>query len=133
MMRIAEMHANSSGLKAFCTWWGADALETCRRACGGHAFSAYLPFYAQFILFDIFYVIRYSFIPDIIGDFGVYTTGGGDNIVIAQQLSRFLLGSLKNAMKGKAIPESFAYLKDGPEDLSGEIGTLPPLAFLPLY
>jgi len=101
MMEVAEMHANSCGLKAYCTWWSIEALETCRRACGGHAFSAY------------------SCLPAMLGDFGVYTTGGGDNIVLAQQLSRFLLSSWKNSLQGKPIPPSFSYLKHNLQDLGG--------------
>jgi hypothetical protein len=37
---MAEMHASSSGLKSLCTIFTADAIEQCRRACGGHGFSS---------------------------------------------------------------------------------------------
>jgi acyl-CoA oxidase len=65
--KLADVHALSAGMKAAIGWWGSEMLERCRRACGGHAFSAY------------------NAIPGLIGDWGVITTGGGDNIVLAQQ------------------------------------------------
>jgi hypothetical protein len=54
MDRLAEMHCTSSGLKALVTQLVCDGMETCRQACGGHAFlttagfqellTSYLPF-----------------------------------------------------------------------------------------
>lgn len=35
---LAELHSASSGLKSLCTMLTADAIETCRRAMGGHGF-----------------------------------------------------------------------------------------------
>lgn len=37
---MAETHASSSGLKALTTIEAAEAIEVCRRACGGHGYSA---------------------------------------------------------------------------------------------
>ena len=70
---LPERHAQSCGFKAFLTWWATDVLEQARRALGGHGYS------------------YFSGMPALIADFGVVTTGGGDNIVIAQQLSKFLI------------------------------------------
>jgi len=39
--RLAEVHALSSGLKACSTWDCLAGIEECRKACGGHGFSAY--------------------------------------------------------------------------------------------
>ena len=39
--RLAEVHAISSGLKACCTWDCLAGVEECRKACGGHGYSAY--------------------------------------------------------------------------------------------
>jgi acyl-CoA oxidase len=54
MNRLAEMHCTSSGLKALVAQLVCDGMETCRQACGGHAFlttagfqevlTSYLPF-----------------------------------------------------------------------------------------
>lgn len=78
---LADVHATSCGLKAFCTWWGTEALESCRRSMGGHAYLAL------------------SGIPRLIGDFGVMTTGGGDNIVLAQQTARYLLKAFQKVQR----------------------------------
>eukprot|EP01118_Nematostelium_gracile_P010479 TRINITY_DN3616_c0_g1_i1.p1 TRINITY_DN3616_c0_g1~~TRINITY_DN3616_c0_g1_i1.p1 ORF type:complete len:493 (+),score=109.56 TRINITY_DN3616_c0_g1_i1:682-2160(+) len=86
MRPLADVHNTSCVLKAFCTWWSTEALEMCRRSLGGHGYSAY------------------SSLPRLIGDFGVMTTGGGDNIVLAQQTAKYLLQSLQKAMSGR--PES---------------------------
>ena len=39
--RLAEVHALSSGLKACSSWDCLAGIEECRKACGGHGFSAY--------------------------------------------------------------------------------------------
>ncbi|RKP07691.1 acyl-CoA dehydrogenase/oxidase [Thamnocephalis sphaerospora] len=64
---LSDVHAVSAGFKAVSTWRGSEVLEMCRRACGGHAYSAH------------------NALAGIIGDWGVVTTGGGDNIVLTQQ------------------------------------------------
>jgi len=71
LKNLPDVHAIAAGLKASITWWGSEVLERCRRACGGHAFSSY------------------NSISSIIGDWGVMTTGGGDNFVLAQQTAVF--------------------------------------------
>ncbi|KAI9223346.1 acyl-CoA dehydrogenase/oxidase [Blastocladiella britannica] len=96
---LADMHALSSGIKSMVTWRGSDALEMVRRAMGGHAFS------------------RYNAIADAQADFGVMTTGGGDNYVLVQQTTRYLLSETARAAKnlgsgkasGPADPEASTY------------------------
>eukprot|EP01099_Mayorella_cantabrigiensis_P000673 TRINITY_DN1299_c0_g1_i1.p1 TRINITY_DN1299_c0_g1~~TRINITY_DN1299_c0_g1_i1.p1 ORF type:complete len:694 (+),score=191.78 TRINITY_DN1299_c0_g1_i1:87-2168(+) len=83
LKHLPELHALSCGLKAFCTWWGSDCLEKCRRAMGGYGFHAL------------------SSIPSLIGEYGVMTTGGGDNVVIAQQCAAFLLKQFQYVVSGK--------------------------------
>lgn len=39
--KLAEVHALSSGLKACSTWDCLAGIEECRKACGGHGYSAY--------------------------------------------------------------------------------------------
>ncbi|KAL7748871.1 hypothetical protein RI367_005784 [Sorochytrium milnesiophthora] len=93
--RLPDMHAISSGIKATVTWFGTEVLESCRRVMGGHAYSSY------------------NAIPSLIGDFGVMTTGGGDNFVLAQQTTRYLLSCLRRAVQKKetfAADSSVAYL-----------------------
>jgi acyl-CoA oxidase len=57
LLSVQELHATSAGMKAWCSWWCADAIEQARRAMGGHSFS------------------QHSGIPTIQGDFGVHTQG----------------------------------------------------------
>ena len=85
LQRAADVHIVTAGLKAFTGWWAVDAMEMCRRSLGGHGYSAY------------------NAIAGLIGDWGVITTGGGDNIVLAQQCARYLLGSLKKVLAGKKV------------------------------
>ena len=37
----ADLHATSCGLKALSSTTAAEGLEICRRACGGHGYSAF--------------------------------------------------------------------------------------------
>lgn len=38
---LADLHASSSGLKSLTTTMAAEAIEDCRRACGGHGYSLF--------------------------------------------------------------------------------------------
>jgi acyl-CoA oxidase len=81
---LPDIHATSAGLKATITWWATEVFENCRRACGGHAYSAY------------------NAIAGIIADWGVMTTGGGDNYPMAQQCARYVLFCVNQSLrKGK--------------------------------
>ncbi|KAJ3342254.1 Peroxisomal acyl-coenzyme A oxidase 1 [Entophlyctis luteolus] len=85
-LELPDIHCISAGIKAVSTWWGSKALETCRRACGGHAYSAY------------------NAIAGHIADWGVLTTGGGDNFVLIQQLARYVLSRTRAALNDHAEP-----------------------------
>jgi acyl-CoA oxidase len=91
---LPDIHAISAAFKALVTWQGSTILEECRRACGGHAYSAY------------------NAIAGHIGDWGVMTTGGGDNIVLAQQAARYLLTAASIAAAGGTVEGSASYLND---------------------
>ncbi|KAJ3105274.1 fatty-acyl coenzyme A oxidase [Phlyctochytrium planicorne] len=91
---LPDIHAISAGLKAAGTWWGSNVLENCRRACGGHAYSAY------------------NAIAGHIGDWGVLTTGGGDNFPMAQQCARYVLSSVQRGLQGKSTAGSAAFLQN---------------------
>lgn len=58
---------------------------------GGHAYSSY------------------SGIPSLIGDYGVLTTGGGDNYVLAQQSTRYLIKVYQDACHNKTLSEFVNY------------------------
>ncbi|ORZ41163.1 acyl-CoA dehydrogenase/oxidase [Catenaria anguillulae PL171] len=93
---LADMHALSAGIKAMVTWRGSDALELVRRSMGGHAYS------------------KYNAVADAIADFGVMTTGGGDNYVMVQQTVRYLLGQVRKVAKGGKVDKesSVGYLNN---------------------
>lgn len=63
-------------------------------ALGGHAYSAY------------------NAIAGLIADFGVVTTGGGDNYVLTQQCARYLINSLQRVKSGKEVGETVKYFLD---------------------
>ncbi|KAI7885421.1 acyl-CoA oxidase [Lichtheimia hyalospora FSU 10163] len=87
LQHMSEMHAISAALKGISGWYGSDILETCRRSCGGHAYSAY------------------NNIGQIIDDWGVTTTGGGDNVVLMQQTAKILIQQLHQELEHDKYPK----------------------------
>ncbi|KAG0046964.1 acyl-Coenzyme A oxidase [Gryganskiella cystojenkinii] len=94
MREIPDQHGVSAGFKGALAWYVTEVLESCRRACGGHAYSAY------------------NAIAGLTGDFGVMTTGGGDNVVLMQQSARYLMSALKWAQEGQEVTGSVSYFND---------------------
>lgn len=84
---MSDMHAISACLKGMAGWYGSEILETSRRACGGHAYSAY------------------NGISQIINDWGVMTTGAGDNVVLLQQAARIYVRQLARKLEHNEYPE----------------------------
>jgi acyl-CoA oxidase len=85
--RLAVLHAQSSGLKSLCTELAANSIETCRRAMGGHGFgggSGYI---------------------QLNSDYLSKPTVEGDNWMLTQQTSRFLLKRMQAAVAGKGKAE----------------------------
>lgn len=97
---VGDMHAVSASIKAACTWFGSDVLESCRRACGGHAYSAY------------------NSIGGIIQDWGVVTTGAGDNVVLLQQTGKYMLYGFKEVVEGRTARGSIDFLNNYSEWLA---------------
>lgn len=79
--RLAEMHAQSSGLKSLCTMLAADGIETCRRAMGGHGFGGA------------------SGIIPLNGDYLSKPTVEGDNWMITQQTASYLIKRMAQTVK----------------------------------
>ncbi|KAF2429042.1 acyl-CoA oxidase [Tothia fuscella] len=100
LSRLAELHAASSGLKSACTLITADGSEICRRALGGHGFSA-----------------ASGMIP-LNTDKLDGPTVEGDNFMLSQQTAAYLIKRMTVAVAGKPserIDLQFAaYLKEGP-------------------
>lgn len=84
---LADLHAISCSLKAFASTTAAEGLEVCRRACGGHGYSAF------------------SGIGSWYADYLPTVTWEGDNYMLTQQVARYLLKSARSIVTGKA-PEN---------------------------
>lgn len=84
---MGDMHSISASLKGLAGSYSCDILEICRRCCGGHAYSSY------------------NALGSLITDWGVTTTGGGDNVVLLQQATRYLLYRLNQKLQYDDYPE----------------------------
>jgi len=73
---LPELHAMSSGLKAYCTDEAASGIESCRRTCGGQGYSTL------------------SGLPTLYTYYVQNCTWEGDNNVMYLQMARYLLKSL---------------------------------------
>lgn len=89
---LPELHATSSGLKAYCTWKTKDGLEISRLACGGHGF------------------MHISGIPHTAGNYAPQATYEGDNNVLCLQTARYLLKANRLAAKGEKPAGNAFYL-----------------------
>ncbi|KAI8391735.1 acyl-CoA dehydrogenase/oxidase C-terminal [Radiomyces spectabilis] len=86
---LADLHASSSGLKSLTTTMAVEAIEDCRRACGGHG-------YSMFSGLGMFYQ---DYLPNV--------TWEGDNYILTQQTARYLLKTFRNVVAGKAVPSEY--------------------------
>ncbi|KHN98370.1 acyl-coenzyme A oxidase 1 [Metarhizium album ARSEF 1941] len=80
---LPDLHATSCALKAFSSTVAAEGLEVCRRACGGHGYSAF------------------SGIGSWYADYLPTVTWEGDNYMLTQQVARYLLKSARAVVGGK--------------------------------
>ncbi|KAI9155698.1 Peroxisomal acyl-coenzyme A oxidase 1 [Paramyrothecium foliicola] len=88
--QLADLHAISCALKAFASTTAAEGLEVCRRACGGHGYSAF------------------SGIGSWYADYLPTVTWEGDNYMLTQQVARYLLKSARAVLSGKAADNSIS-------------------------
>ncbi|KAJ9639791.1 uncharacterized protein PV06_10877 [Exophiala oligosperma] len=92
---LADLHATSCALKALASTTAAEGLEVCRRACGGHGYSSF------------------SGIGSWYADYLPTVTWEGDNYMLTQQVSRYLLKSARSVLKGKAADnDTTRFLKE---------------------
>lgn len=92
--RLPELHAIACCLKAVCTADAAQAVETCRLACGGHG---------------------YMTCSNLFGTYGMVTaacTYEGENTVLLLQTARYLLKVWIQAKKGQELVPTMQYLKN---------------------
>ncbi|CEG64603.1 Putative Acyl-coenzyme A oxidase [Rhizopus microsporus] len=84
---MGDMHCMSASLKGLSGSLSASILEVCRRCCGGHTYSAY------------------NALGHLTADWNVMTVGGGDDTVLLQQASTYLLHRLNQKIKYNTYPE----------------------------
>jgi acyl-CoA oxidase len=84
--KLTILHAQSSGLKSYCTEIAADSIETCRRAMGGHGFGGA----SGFIQLNNDYLSK--------------PTVEGDNWMITQQTASYLIKRMASAVENANKP-----------------------------
>ncbi|CAO3664028.1 unnamed protein product [Umbelopsis ramanniana] len=89
---LPQVHVLTCGLKSWGTRRSCDGIEECRKAMGGHGYSAFSG------LSDLFA----SYIPS--------NTYEGDNWILTQQVARFLVKELGRLASGKEVSASTSYL-----------------------
>ncbi|XP_078483319.1 peroxisomal acyl-coenzyme A oxidase 1-like isoform X2 [Ciona intestinalis] len=93
--RTQELHALSSGLKAYTSAISNTGLEVCRTSCGGHGYSCASGFPALYT----------NFTPSV--------TYEGENTVLLLQCARYLVKCTRDLRSGAKLPGSVAYLSCG--------------------
>ncbi|KAI9278626.1 acyl-CoA dehydrogenase/oxidase C-terminal [Phascolomyces articulosus] len=83
---LADLHATSSGLKSLTSFMAVEGIEECRRSCGGHGYS------------------MFSGLGHFYNDYLPTMTVEGDNNMIYQQTSRYLLKTYRDVVAGTAQP-----------------------------
>ncbi|KAL1490173.1 hypothetical protein ABEB36_012910 [Hypothenemus hampei] len=82
---VSEIHAIVSSAKALVTWSCRDAVQECREACGGHGF------------------LKSARLGDLRATIDPCVTYEGDNNVLLQQTSNWLLRQWKNLQQGNVL------------------------------
>lgn len=90
--KLAELHAQSSGLKAFLTDMSATLVETCRRSCGGHG-----------------YLLSSGVAENMVSSLALVTIEG-ENTVLYLQTARYLMKQMANAVSGTKTQGPTAYM-----------------------
>ncbi|XP_043467966.1 peroxisomal acyl-coenzyme A oxidase 3-like [Leptopilina heterotoma] len=80
-----EIHALSSAAKPLCTWTSRDGIQDCREACGGHGY------------------LKASRLGEMKAEIDATCTYEGENNVLIQQTSNWLLNQWENVLKGNEI------------------------------
>lgn len=86
---LADLHSTSCALKSFASTTAGEGLEVCRRACGGHGYSSF------------------SGIGSWYADYLPTLTWEGDNYMLTQQVSRYLLKTARAVMDKHASTGNF--------------------------
>lgn len=87
---LADLHATSCALKSYGSTVAAEGLEVCRRACGGHGYSSF------------------SGIGTWYADYLPTVTWEGDNYMLTQQVSRYLLKTARAVLSSSSGETPYA-------------------------
>jgi acyl-CoA oxidase len=92
---VDEMHAISSVLKAKSSWFASDVIRECRQMMGGSGYSSY------------------SRLGSMYHDNDINKTWEGDNTVLLQQGTKFVLEAAQNITKGQPVEiENLKFLSE---------------------
>ncbi|CAL7950305.1 unnamed protein product [Xylocopa violacea] len=80
-----EIHALSSATKPLCSWTSRDIIQDCRESCGGHGY------------------LKISRLGDLRNENDACCTFEGENNVLIQQASNWLLNQWSNVLRGKPV------------------------------
>jgi len=86
---LADLHSTSCALKAYASTTAGEGLEACRRACGGHGYSSF------------------SGIGTWYADYLPTLTWEGDNYLLTQQVSRYLLKTARAVLSNSTKTGNF--------------------------
>ncbi|XP_022957805.1 peroxisomal acyl-coenzyme A oxidase 1-like [Cucurbita moschata] len=89
---LPEAHACTAGLKSVTTAATADAIEECRKLCGGHGY------------------LCSSGLPELFAVYVPACTYEGDNVVLLLQVARFLVKTVSQLVSGKKPVGTTAYM-----------------------
>ena len=113
---LPELHALSSGLKAFCTDVASLGIEACRRTCGGQGYSVL------------------SGLPTIYTSYVQNVTWEGDNNVMYLQMARYLVKQVLSGGQGaEALGPSMRSTSQRPEDWTNPKAIVRALSFVEMY
>ncbi|CAA7393058.1 unnamed protein product [Spirodela intermedia] len=89
---LPEAHACTAGLKSLTTSVTADAIEECRKLCGGHGY------------------LCSSGLPELFAVYVPACTYEGDNVVLLLQVARFLVKTVSRLAAGKKPVGTTTYM-----------------------
>ncbi|XP_076245022.1 peroxisomal acyl-coenzyme A oxidase 3 isoform X2 [Calliopsis andreniformis] len=98
-----EFHALSCAAKPLCSWTSRDIIQDCRESCGGHGY------------------LRMSRLCDLRAENDANCTYEGENNVLIQQASNWLLNQWSNMVNGKPVNSPYGtadFIKDANDILT---------------